>query len=80
MVIDSGGGGSSSVIGLASLFTSLRLDGKLDAATKWCETKGADDVADLKEEDYAEQLAAALELPEIKARKLVKAIGALELD
>jgi len=35
---------------------------------------GAESVDDLKDEDYAERLATQLELKEIKAKKLVKAI------
>ena len=72
-----GGGGGGSVNGLTSLFTSLKLEDKLGAATKLCKEKGADDVADLKDEAYAEELAKELGLPEIKAKKLAKAIQAL---
>ena len=35
---------------------------------------GAESVDDLKDEDYAERLAKQLELKEIKAKRLVKAI------
>ena len=77
VVGDGGGGSESDVTGLASLLASLKLDDKLTAATKWCMEKGADDVADLKDEAYAEELAKELGLPEIKAKKLAKAIQAL---
>ena len=41
-------------------------------------SQGAEDVLDLKEEAYAQQLAEALKLPPMKARKLVNGITTME--
>ena len=68
------GGGKTNVTGLAELLSSLGLQEKLAAAAEWCDSMGAESVDDLKDEDYAERLATQLELKEIKAKKLVKAI------
>ena len=65
---------SSNVQGLAELLASLKLAEHLGAADAWCVKQGAEDVADLKGKTYAEQLAAELKLPPIKAEKLVNAI------
>ena len=65
-----------SVTGLEELLSSLGLQDNLAAAAEWCDSIGAESVDDLKDEDYAERLAAQLELKEIKAKKLVKAIKA----
>ena len=64
----------SNVQGLAELLASLKLAEHLGAADAWCVKQGAEDVADLKGKTYAEQLAAELKLPPIKAEKLVNAI------
>jgi len=69
-----GGGGGESVKGLSDLLSSINLGNQIEAARSWCIEMGADDVADLNEEDYPEKLAAALELPPIRAKKLVKAL------
>ena len=50
----------SSVQGLAELLASLKLTEHLGAADAWCVDLGAEDVADLKDEDLAEQLAEVL--------------------
>ena len=65
-----------SVTGLEELLSSLGLQENLAAAAEWCDSIGAESVDDLKDEDYAERLAAQLELKEIKAKRLVKAIKA----
>ena len=70
------GGGITNVTGLEELLSSLGLQDNLAAAAEWCDSIGAESVDDLKDEDYAERLAARLELKEIKAKKLVKAIKA----
>ena len=62
------------VTGLAELLSSLGLQEKLAAAAEWCDSMGAESVDDLQDEDYAERLAKQLELKEIKAKRLVKAI------
>ena len=41
---------------------------------EWCESMGAESVDDLKQEDYAEQLANELGLKPIPAKKLVRTI------
>ena len=64
----------SSVEGLAVLLASLKLTEHLAAADAWCVEQGAEDVADLKDEDLAEQLVEALKLKRIPAKKLVAAI------
>ena len=68
------GRGNTNVTGLAELLSSLGLQEKLAAAAEWCDSMGAESVDDLQDEDYAERLATQLELKEIKAKKLVKAI------
>ena len=50
----------SSVQGLAELLASLNLTQHLGAADAWCVDRGAEDAADLKDEDLAEQLAEVL--------------------
>ena len=60
--------------GLEKLLSSVNLEEKLPDATKWCRDEGAERVEDLMEEDYAEQLAKALQLPQIKSTRLIKAI------
>ena len=62
------------IIGLEDLFVSLGLGDKVSAAAEWCGKMGADSLDDLKDEDYAGQLAKELVLPPIKERKLVKAL------
>ena len=64
----------SSVQGLAVLLASLKLTEHLAAADAWCVEQGAEDVAELKDEDLAEQLVEALKLKRIPAKKLVAAI------
>ena len=64
----------SSVQGLAELLASLKLTEHLAAADAWCVDLGAEDVSDLKEDTYAEQLAEALQLKKIPAKRLVAAI------
>jgi|TARA_B110001469_G_C9456974_1_gene230491 hypothetical protein len=54
------GSAGSSVQGLAELLTSLNLTQHLGAADAWCVDLGAEGVADLKDEDFAEQLAEVL--------------------
>ena len=54
-----------SVTGLEELLSSLGLQDNLAAAAEWCDSIGAESVDDLKDEDYAERLAAQLELKEI---------------
>ena len=66
----------SSVQGLAELLASLKLTEHLGAADAWCTEQGAESVADLKEDTYAEDLAKALQLKKIPAKKLVAAIRA----
>ena len=56
------------------LLHSLNLSDKIDQATTWCKTEGAESIEDLKDETYAQELAAALQLPRIKANKLVNTI------
>eukprot|EP00802_Teleaulax_amphioxeia_P003505 Tamp_03508.p1 GENE.Tamp_03508~~Tamp_03508.p1 ORF type:complete len:475 (-),score=55.85 Tamp_03508:902-2326(-) len=60
--------------GLKTLMLSLKLEEKLPAATKWCRDNGAESVEDLMEEDYADQLTKALQLPQIKSTRLIKSI------
>lgn len=67
-------GASCSVKGLEEMLGSIGLQENLAAAVEWCESMGAESVDDLKEEDYAEQLANKLELKPIPAKKLVKTI------
>ena len=62
---------------LEELLRSIRLEDQLTAAVDWCGQMGADDINDLKDEDYAEQLAKELGLPPIKSNKLIKAIRGL---
>ena len=64
------------VEGLEALLAELSIANKLSEARKWCTMKGAESLEDLREEDYAEQLVKALDLPEIKGKRLVKAIKA----
>ena len=64
----------SSVQGLIELLASLKLTEHLAAADAWCVELGAESVADLKDEMYAEQLAEVLKLKKIPAKKLVNAI------
>ena len=64
----------SSVQGLIELLASLKLTEHLAAADAWCVELGAESVADLKDEMYAEQLAEVLQLKKIPAKKLVNAI------
>ena len=45
---------------IAELLASLKLTEHLGAADAWCVDLGAEDVADLKDEDLAEQLAEVL--------------------
>ena len=61
--------------GLAQVLASLNLSEHLAVAVEWCVMKGADSVHDLQGGAYAEQLAKKLNLPEIKAHTLVKAIN-----
>ena len=68
------GSSLSTIEGLETLLSSLKLEEKLPAATKWCQDEGAESVEDLMEEDYADQLAKALQLPQIKSTRLIKAI------
>jgi len=62
--------------GLAQVLQQINLTEHLTAATEWCNAMGADSVQDLQdsEEGYPQQLAQALHLPPIKAKKLAKAI------
>ena len=64
----------SSVQGLVELLASLKLTEHLAAADAWCVELGAESVADLKEDTYAEQLAEVLQLKKIPAKRLVAAI------
>ena len=64
----------AAISGLDTLMSSLGLEDKAHAAAKWCQVHGAESVQDLIEEDYAEQLVKELDLPQIKAKKLVTAI------
>ena len=68
------GPSSSAIEGLQELLSVLKLDDYLDRASAWCTKKGADSVDDLNAENYPEQLAEELQLPEIKAKKLIKAL------
>jgi len=68
----------STIKGLETLLSLLNLQQKLPAATKWCRDQGAESVEDLMEEDYADQLTKALQLPPIKSTKLIKAIKSLK--
>ena len=50
----------------------------MKTAIKWCQKEGPESVEDLKDDKYAEELAEALQLPRIKANKLVKAIKGVD--
>jgi hypothetical protein len=71
-------GNQCPIRGLGELFKSLNLHDKLETAIKWCQEEGAESVEDLKDDKYAEELAEALQLPRIKANKLVKAIKGVD--
>ena len=64
----------STIHGLETLLSLLNLEEKLPAAANWCQDEGAESVEDLMEEDYADQLAKFLQLPQIKRTRLIKAI------
>ena len=59
---------------LEDLLHSLSLSDKMNQAIAWCKTEGAASIEDLTDETYAQELAAALQLPPIRANKLVKAL------
>ena len=71
--------GHQEVEGLADLLASINLAQHLPNANAWCVLQGADHVDDLRVDyEFAGQLAEALKLPPIKAKKLVDAINVKE--
>jgi transcription initiation factor TFIIIB Brf1 subunit/transcription initiation factor TFIIB len=62
---------------IEALLKEVSLEDKIGKARKWCAAKGAETLEDLREEDYAEQFVKALELPDIKGKKLLKAIKSI---